>query len=135
MSTFQVCLLGVVLAWAPSLIFLACIFHGGHRRSSKANQKSQGGTEIALQAQPSALRRESGSERLAPQPRPSRTVVTSSDPSGRMRPQELCVRLRQVYPGGPIVRTQHQHLSVVIRRHVRPVISLSSIPANAAVNQ
>ena len=40
MSSLQICLLGVVLAWTPSLIFLACIFYGGHRRALKANQKS-----------------------------------------------------------------------------------------------
>jgi hypothetical protein len=47
MSAFQVCLLGVALAWAPSLVFLACIFYGGHRRSLNAKQKAQGGNEIS----------------------------------------------------------------------------------------
>ena len=41
MSSLQVCILGLILAWTPSLIFLACIFYGGHRRSLKANQDSR----------------------------------------------------------------------------------------------
>jgi hypothetical protein len=41
MSSLQVCILGLILAWTPSLIFLACIFYGGYRRSLKANQDSR----------------------------------------------------------------------------------------------
>jgi hypothetical protein len=43
MSSLQVCILGLILAWTPSLIFLACIFYGGHRhrRSLKTNQISR----------------------------------------------------------------------------------------------
>jgi hypothetical protein len=40
MSSLQVCILGLILAWTPSLIFLACIFYGGPRRSPKTNQNS-----------------------------------------------------------------------------------------------
>jgi hypothetical protein len=41
MSSLQVCILGLILSWTPSLIFLACIFYGGHRRSLKTNQISR----------------------------------------------------------------------------------------------
>jgi hypothetical protein len=40
MSSLQDLLLGVMIAWTPSLVFLACILGRGPRRFSEGNRSS-----------------------------------------------------------------------------------------------